>query len=127
LIDAAHNVAGAHALAEYLAASGAAPLPIVLAVMKDKDAAGIISAVTPVARRIVATSVANPRALSADELGEQVKRVAPFVSVDVIADSTAAVEVALSGSPRAAAAGSIFFVGPLRANLLATGAVSLAS
>ena len=43
LIDAAHNPAGAAALATYLQDTNTAPLPIVLAVMEDKDLAGMVT------------------------------------------------------------------------------------
>ena len=45
--------------------------------------------------------------------------------IDVEPDPRAAVERALAGPRRAVAAGSIFFVGPLRAALLGSGAVSI--
>jgi dihydrofolate synthase/folylpolyglutamate synthase len=125
LIDAAHNVAGAHALAQYLADSGTAPLPIALAVMKDKDVDGIVSALAPVASRFIATSVATARAVAAETLSAHMRRVAPGVEVSTVERSDHAVQVALASRRRAAAAGSIFFVGPLRARLLAAGALSL--
>jgi dihydrofolate synthase/folylpolyglutamate synthase len=125
LLDAAHNVAGAQALAEYLSDSGVAPLPMVLAVMKDKDVAGIVSALAAVASRFVVTSVPKPRALSARALAESVRRIAPATSVEVVEEPDRAVSVALADAPTAAAAGSIFFVGPLRDRLLAAGALSL--
>lgn len=124
LIDAAHNPAGAQALARYLADSGAAPLPIVLAVMKDKDVEGIVRPLVPVASRFVATSVATARSLGAGELAARIQRVAPGVPVESVAEHAAAVMAALSHSASATAAGSIFFVGPLRTRLLAAGAVS---
>jgi dihydrofolate synthase/folylpolyglutamate synthase len=125
LIDAAHNVAGAQALAEYLADSGVAPLPITLAVMKDKDAGGIVSALAPVASSFIATSVRTTRALAADALAAHIRRVAPEFEVSTVEPPDAAVRAALSAAPKAAAAGSIFFVGPLRSRLLAAGALSL--
>lgn len=125
LIDAAHNVAGAHALAQYLTDSGVAPLPIVLAVMKDKDVGGIVAALARVASSFIATSVPTLRALAAAALTGHMRRVAPNLRVDTIDDVDQAVEAAFSTSHKAAAAGSIFFVGPLRARLLAAGALSL--
>lgn len=126
LIDAAHNVAGASALADYLQECGVAPLPMVLAVMKDKDVDGIIAAVAPAAARFVATTVpTTARALSAATLASHIARVAPSARVETIDDPDHAVAAALAGWPRAAVAGSIFFVGPLRARLLAAGALSL--
>jgi dihydrofolate synthase/folylpolyglutamate synthase len=126
LVDAAHNPAGAAALADYLHASHQAPLPIVLAVMKDKDVESIIRALRPVASLFVATAAASPRALPARELAEIIRRVDPGKSVEHVNDSAGAVRLALTTASSAVAAGSIFLVGPLRSQLLADGAVSLA-
>jgi dihydrofolate synthase/folylpolyglutamate synthase len=127
LLDAAHNVAGARALAAYLSDSGYAPLPLVLAVMKDKDVDGIVAALAPVVSGVVATSVGLPRAMSTHLLIERVRTIAPQMPVQELDDPNAAVDAAFVASPRAAAAGSIFFVGPLREKLLADGALSLQS
>lgn len=125
LLDAAHNVAGARALAEYLADSGVAPLPIVLAVMRDKDVPGIVSALAPAASHVIATSVGTPRALPAAALADEIRGIAPALATDAVDDPDAAVSTALRLAPRAAVAGSIFLVGPLRDRLLAAGALSL--
>jgi dihydrofolate synthase/folylpolyglutamate synthase len=125
LLDAAHNVAGAEALASYLSESGAAPLPVVLAIMRDKEVEAIVAALAPVASHICATSLPMPRALPADALADQVRRVAPRIACAAFEDPHAALEAALAHAPRVAAAGSIFLVGPLREQLLAEGALSL--
>src|SRR5687768_13796434 len=67
LIDAAHNPAGAAALASYLEDTRSPRLPIVFAAMADKDAAGMITALERVTSMFVATSVPHSRARSADE------------------------------------------------------------
>jgi dihydrofolate synthase/folylpolyglutamate synthase len=125
LIDAAHNVAGAEALARYLALSGGAPLPVVLAVMKDKNVDGIIAALTPVASRFVATRVASPRALPAAELRARIGEAVPHLPVAIVEAPIDAVDAATADERCAVAAGSIFLVGPLRGGLVARGAVSL--
>jgi dihydrofolate synthase/folylpolyglutamate synthase len=121
LIDAAHNPAGAAALADYLRASGAAPLPIVLAVMQDKDIEGIARAIVPVAASLMATTVEHPRARSAESLAASLRPLAPAIRVDAEPSPERAVSRALADGGRAAAAGSIFLIGPLRAALLAGG------
>jgi dihydrofolate synthase / folylpolyglutamate synthase len=123
LIDAAHNPAGAAALATYLSDTSLAPLPIVLAVMADKDVAGIAAALAPVASRFVATTVPHGRALSAEDLAAILRGLSPK-PVDVEAVPDAAVERALEGSARAVAAGSIYLIGPLRSRLLSAAANS---
>ena len=122
LIDAAHNPAGAAALASYLEDTRTARLPIVFAAMADKDAAGMIKALAPVASMFVATSVPHARARSADEMAAEIRKHAPGVDVIAVAPAEAAVARALEHSPKAAAAGSIYMVGPLRARLLEAGA-----
>jgi dihydrofolate synthase/folylpolyglutamate synthase len=123
LIDAAHNPAGAQALASYLEDTRSPKLPIVFAAMKDKDAAGMISALAPVASMFVATSAPHSRARSAEEMAAEIRKHAPGVAVIAVAPPEAAVARALEHSPKAAAAGSIYMVGPLRARLIEAGAV----
>lgn len=122
LLDAAHNPAGALALAGYLEDAGLAPLPIVMAVMADKDLAGMVMPLVPLASRFVATTVPHARARSADDLARDLAALAPGVPVAAVASADAAVAEALAAGPAAVAAGSIFLIGPLRARLIARGA-----
>jgi dihydrofolate synthase / folylpolyglutamate synthase len=122
LIDAAHNPAGAAALADYLRAADVAPLPVVLAVMRDKDVDAIILALSPVVSRFVTTEIASPRCTTATDLAEKVARVLPGADLVRRPDPHAAIDAALSASDRVAVAGSIFLVGPLRAQLIERGA-----
>lgn len=124
LIDAAHNPAGATALAAYLQDTSTPPLPIVLAVMEDKDLAGMVKPLLPVASAFVATTVRHSRAHTAESLATALRLLAPNVAVRTEVDPVAAVSDALSRSKRAVVAGSIYLIGPLRATLLATGATS---
>jgi dihydrofolate synthase/folylpolyglutamate synthase len=62
-LDGAHNPDGAVALAEALAEIGG-PWTIVLSILDDKDAAGMLRALLPAADRVVLTRTSNPRALS---------------------------------------------------------------
>ncbi len=125
LIDAAHNPAGARAVAGFVRDVGVAPLPIVLAVMADKDIASMLSALGPVASALIATEVRSRRGLPAPELAEAAHARLPALPVDVCPDPDEAVQRALSRHSRALVAGSIFLVGPLRARLLARGAQAL--
>jgi len=122
LIDAAHNPAGATALATYLEDTGVAPLPIVIAIMMDKDASGMITPLRRVASRFVATTAAHPRARTAQALADTIGEIAPRIPVQAEPSPEAAVVAATDGAPRAVAAGSIFLIGPLRARLIAAGA-----
>lgn len=122
LIDAAHNPAGAAALASYLQDTNAGRLPIIIAAMADKDLPGMIGPLVPLASRFVATTVPNARARSAEQLAADIQALAPAVPVDVEPSPEAAVRSTLAHAPRAVAAGSIYMIGPLRATLIAGGA-----
>jgi dihydrofolate synthase/folylpolyglutamate synthase len=122
LIDAAHNPAGAAALASYLHDTGSKKLPIVFAAMADKDLKNMIAALLPVASAFIATTVPNARARSADQLAADIRALAKGAPVDAVAPPEAAVARALEQSHRAVACGSIYMIGPLRARLIAQGA-----
>ncbi|MEP6783471.1 MAG: cyanophycin synthetase, partial [Acidobacteriota bacterium] len=122
LIDAAHNPAGAAALASYLKDTGSKKLPIVFAAMADKDLANMIAALAPVASAFIATSVPHTRARTAEQLAAEIRALAKDTPVEAIGDPLAAVTRALEHSSRAVACGSIYMIGPLRARLIDQGA-----
>ncbi|MFN2446585.1 MAG: folylpolyglutamate synthase/dihydrofolate synthase family protein [Vicinamibacterales bacterium] len=126
LLDAAHNPAGARALAEYLHDVDATPLPIVMAVMEDKNVSAMVRALTSCASVFVATAVPARRCLPAATLADVMRAEAPGTPLDVCDDPDKAVVRALVRHPRAVVAGSIFLVGPLRARLVGHGARSVA-
>ena len=123
LIDAAHNPAGAGALASYLADTRNTKLPIVFAAMRDKDLAGMIAALAPAASEFIATTVPHARARPADEMAAAIAACGVTVPVTPAAPPDAAVALGLQRSPRVVAAGSIYMIGPLRARLIEQGAV----
>ena len=123
LIDAAHNPAGAAALASYLEDTRSTRLPIVFAAMADKDVAGMIKALEPVASMFVATTVPHARARSADDMAAEIRKYTSSAHVVAAPTPEAAVTKALEHGPRVVAAGSIYMVGPLRARLIESGAV----
>lgn len=70
-VDAAHNPAGATALANTLTTEfDFRKLVGVVAVLADKDAAGILDALEPVFDEIVVTSNGSPRAMDVDALAD---------------------------------------------------------
>ena len=122
LIDAAHNPAGAEALAAYVTGT-MAPAPLVLSVMKDKNLDALARALSPAVSAFVATQASNPRALPGPSAGEPPPRALPeLCRFRNGRTPEAALDLALEDSPRAIAAGSIFLVGPLRERLLERGA-----
>ena len=117
-LDAAHNPAGARALASYLSeALGRNPQEwaLVFGAMKDKDVEGILSPLLPLFDRVVCTTAASPRARPASELAEVARAVsAGRPSIESIEDRAAALHAACLPGWRVVVAGSIFLVGPLR-------------
>jgi dihydrofolate synthase / folylpolyglutamate synthase len=105
-IDAAHNPAGAAALAQALQAEFEfRHLVGVVAVMADKDFAGILAALEPAFDEVVVTHNGSPRALDTDALAESaIERFGPDRVVtaptlpDAIEIATALVEDSSEGT-----------------------------
>jgi dihydrofolate synthase / folylpolyglutamate synthase len=112
LLDAAHNPAGARALASYLLRERPEGVTLVFGAMKDKAVAGMLRALAPVARSIVCTTAPNPRAMTAAELAA----LARSLDLDAVAvdDPAAAVDRAFGSPHSVVVAGSIFLVGAVR-------------
>ena len=112
LLDAAHNPAGARALASHLQEIGWARITLLFGAMGDKDVTGMLEAVGPLCEIIVCTTAPNPRARPAAELAQLASAFAPTVAA--IDDPAVALEFALARGRPVVAAGSIFLIGPLR-------------
>ena len=83
IIDAAHNPDGARSLAAALGSYFTFDeVAIVLGVLEDKDARGIVAALAPVAEVVLVTASSSERAIAVDDLAEIVREVAPDTSVD---------------------------------------------
>jgi dihydrofolate synthase/folylpolyglutamate synthase len=115
LVDAAHNPHGAAALA---AAIGSYftfdEVAVVIGVLQDKDADGIVSALAPVATRFYVTQSESDRAVAADDLAYIVREYTEEVYTDESAETAleAAREWAQEGEKRAVlVTGSITLVG----------------
>jgi dihydrofolate synthase/folylpolyglutamate synthase len=118
-LDGAHNPHAAKALAEALAALAARdgrPTTLILGMLANKDAAGVIQALRPVVSRLIITgfeadAAADPQALAglARDLG---------VPAESAPDVTMALQLALSPDgppPRVAIAGSLYLAGEVLA------------
>ncbi|MGD9901997.1 MAG: folylpolyglutamate synthase/dihydrofolate synthase family protein [Vicinamibacterales bacterium] len=121
LVDAAHNPAGARALASYLQDAAIGPVTLVTSVMRDKDAAGVLGPLLPLVRRVVATHADTPRACGAAELAGRIAALDAGCAVTIVEDPWAAVQAALADGRSVVVAGSIFLAGPLREALLTRG------
>jgi len=111
LLDAAHNPAGAAALASYLNEQQGGRLPLVFGVMADKDVDGMLEALVPAVERIVVTRASNRRAADPHALAARVARLAPRLPAAVVASPADALRAAWRTSRRIVVAGSIFLVG----------------
>lgn len=114
LVDGAHNEDGTRALASFLRDTGRAPSPILLAVMRDKDAGAMVRSLAPVASRFVCTQLDITRSQDAQTLADLV-RTETAVSVVAEADLRRSVRAVFGDDRRACAAGSLYFVGELLA------------
>ncbi|RPH58991.1 MAG: bifunctional folylpolyglutamate synthase/dihydrofolate synthase [Acidobacteria bacterium] len=113
LLDSAHNPAGASALAEFLAETQPDPLPIVFGVMRDKDAAGMLTALAPHASAFVITAPRMARASSVADLASLATLAVQGVPVLTAPDPAAALTQAWELGPLICAAGSIFLIGEI--------------
>lgn len=116
LVDAAHNPAGARALAAYVAEVHGR-LPFVFAAMRDKDIAGILEPLAPVMSALTLTVAPTPRAASLDELDAAAAKAAPSVPRHHAATPMAAIEQAAASGSTVAVAGSLYLAGAVLAEL----------
>jgi len=117
LLEAAHNPAGAYALAAYLRREFPEALPIVFGALRDKDAALMLKAILPVASRIVLTEPPSARARPAEELVAIASKLSPNVPIEIESNPREALERAWAACPVACVAGSIFLVGAILGSL----------
>jgi dihydrofolate synthase / folylpolyglutamate synthase len=117
LIDGAHNLHAARALAVALGEVSPARPVLVLAVSRDKDATGIAATLADVAAEVVVTATAHDRAMPVDELARAVRAAAPAVPLRRAPDTAAALALARERAGTGGAvlvAGSLFLAGEAR-------------
>ncbi len=135
ILDGAHNPHAAIALAAELRARGIHPV-VIVAASSDKDVAGIVAALAPIARGVIATRYQQDRAMSPDEIAALVRtQVNSPTSIPVEAAPSLAAALARvrdpagpfhrgpTGSvihprPEVVVTGSLFLVGEARTLLL---------
>jgi dihydrofolate synthase/folylpolyglutamate synthase len=113
VLDAAHNPAGARALASYVRSLGDAKPTLVFGAMRDKDVDGMLTVLLPEVARVVVTKPSNPRSADPDELAARIRKLAPSLDVSVVSSPHDAVAVATRSSPLTIVAGSIFLLGDI--------------
>ena len=118
IVDGAHNPAGARALAASLEAYfPGRSITFVIGTSDDKDRAGILAALVPLAERVICTASGNARAATAVSLAEVAKDLAGGrgVPVETAGSAAEALQMALA-DPRTTtvcAAGSLFLIGEI--------------
>ena len=119
LVDAAHNPAGAAAVADAVEeAFGFTRLVGLVAVLEDKDARGILEILEPVLDEVVVTRTSSARSTDPDELGELAESVFGDDRVHVVDDLPTALETAVTLAEER---------GPMGGGVLATGSVTMAA
>lgn len=114
LLDAAHNIDGARALAAYLSRWHPERPALVVGVMRDKDIDEMLDALLPVTSTVFATEAPTARALPALELADRIRARGRGTGVRIEPDPSAAIESALAASESVCVAGSIFLAGAVR-------------
>ena len=116
LLDAAHNPAGAAALASYLTMQAGGPRPLVFGVMRDKDAPGMFRALLPAVSHLILTRASTRRSAEPSDLEAQARAIRDL-PVTTAQSAARALEIAWRTSPRIVVAGSIFLLGDVMKEL----------
>jgi dihydrofolate synthase / folylpolyglutamate synthase len=112
IIDGAHNPAGARTLAEtWRETFGEQKATILLAVLQEKDVAGICAALAPVARRWLLPSIRSARALPPEELRLTIQNQDPDAPVALTASFAEAWDEARRDAAPILVTGSLHFAG----------------
>ena len=112
LLDAAHNPAGARALASHLQDIGWSRVTLLFGAMRDKDIPGMLAPLASVCETIICTTAPTSRAMSASDLADAARQVVR--SVEVVPEFKDALDRSIARGRPVVAAGSIFLIGPLR-------------
>jgi len=128
-VDCAHNPDAVKALVESLPhlPKWARPHVLVVSVMRDKDALGILDELAPLGLPLVVTQAPNPRSMEPQALAALASAVG-FRNVELCQEPYEALRRAQCGGRAALVTGSLFLVADLRAKLLgeATDAIAYA-
>jgi dihydrofolate synthase/folylpolyglutamate synthase len=118
IIDGAHNPAGAHVLAAtWRHEFGDERATIILAVLRDKDVAGILRALAPIAQRVILPSVRTARALPPEEVAQILSATVPTLEHSITPSLSAALGSARAMADNILLTGSLHFAGEALATL----------
>jgi dihydrofolate synthase/folylpolyglutamate synthase len=125
VVDAAHTLASARALADVIEERGAHPLELLLSVSADKELDGMLRILLPLASRVWLTRADPIRSLDPALLALRVEKLFPELPTEVVEDPASAVARARSSlHPDGAlcCAGSVYLAGAARRALRNTAA-----
>jgi len=112
VIDGAHNPASARILAQtWREEFGEEDATILLAILRDKNAAEIVQAFAPIARRFVLPQIRSERALPPNELAEVLSAPTPSLPYSITPSVAEAILAAQRTSERVLITGSLHFAG----------------
>jgi dihydrofolate synthase/folylpolyglutamate synthase len=118
IIDGAHNPAGAEVLAKtWRQEFGAERATIILAVLREKDVAGMVRALAPIAQRVILPSVRTARALPPEEVAQIISTITPPLQHSITASLPSALDSARATPGRVLLTGSLHFAGEALATL----------
>lgn len=116
VLDGAHNPAGARALAASLRQHfPGEEITLVIGVSADKDLAGILGALTPLASRVILTRACHPRAAAPEDLRAVLAPDHPRVSLAGNAKEALSLAIERGSTPIVCVAGSLFLIGEVLA------------
>jgi dihydrofolate synthase / folylpolyglutamate synthase len=89
----------------------------VVGILRDKDAAGILNMLAPLARRLILTRASSPRAAAPETLRPLVSPTVPVVETAPSVAEALAMATARPATPLVCVAGSVALVGEALAHL----------
>jgi dihydrofolate synthase/folylpolyglutamate synthase len=117
-IDGAHNPAGARILAQtWREIFGNQNATLILAVLDDKDLAGICQALAPISASAILPRIRSERALPPEDLARTLSAITPSLQYSITPSLGDALEQARSGSNPILLTGSLHFAGEALAEL----------
>ncbi|QIM18450.1 bifunctional folylpolyglutamate synthase/dihydrofolate synthase [Leucobacter coleopterorum] len=101
-VDSAHNPHGAQALVEAVTESFSfEELTLVVGVLEEKDASGLLEALAPIAHHVTVTPVSSPRSLEAEHLFVMASSAIPDTPIEVASSLPEALDHARAWAGRA--------------------------
>jgi dihydrofolate synthase/folylpolyglutamate synthase len=112
VIDGAHNPAGARILAQtWREEFGSERATILLAILRDKNAAEIVHALAPIATKFVLPRIRSERAMPPNELVQVISSLTPSLPYSITPSVAEAISAAQRTSERVLITGSLHFAG----------------